>query len=687
MYVFNYKYSAFRTNMHGSVCLFSKYLDHLLNGENLEELDISSASSTDNIFSNKQTLSTGWLGTCPVVNFYDTIYLNYSSQLTSLVNEFTSEHKTLLDNYEALNSLLDNLFTIKNTTVSRPSSITGGLTPKCESEFSDRTNTNTIGGKINSNILNKLKPNLEVLNTTIKNYIMSYQNNDAFKRSVDDAYQNYVNFDQAVATASNVMNTKILDLKDYFLSLQFNLMFFTWGYVLFFVLTIFFYILYICKESNFLWYIIIILVHLLLIMMLIEVFLSSFFIQVRSICNIIPKAMEFIFSGSYMLSGNTASYPAKFGTGNINMTMMFSSCIDGSGDLNSLFSISDNSNSLSNLKNSVTNLYLQIKEMIDNSNVATRSYDNIDNSIIYNTIINLQTMKNNIYMATEGFGEDDIFNILRNIRTYLDKQNCSMTNEYFVIKAEDCPSGSVQTTTIRDVSGVIHCYVIPNLYSSSEASYTNAGCQEANRYINLAIPFIKEIISIVDQRLLLMTVFDYGYSQTFSNLYNEIISLSNKINSTYDLLNSNMDPSSISNCGSARFDLIDFCDLIGDTTRYDAKIVVIFSAFIGCFGYFMLYSFLVVINSYTYNENDYEDDDYVNNSYKNKNKLRNINNNVYKAKPIKRETVDDEEEEEEEEDTKKKKLNNNKKNKIPIKTGQKVEMSYLSKNNDDSDSS
>ena len=29
--------------MHGSVCLFSKYLNHLLEGENLEELDISSA--------------------------------------------------------------------------------------------------------------------------------------------------------------------------------------------------------------------------------------------------------------------------------------------------------------------------------------------------------------------------------------------------------------------------------------------------------------------------------------------------------------------------------------------------------------------------------------------------------------------------------------------------------------------
>ena len=46
--------------MHGSVRLLSKYFFHFLNGENLEELDISSASGTDNIFSNKQILSTGW---------------------------------------------------------------------------------------------------------------------------------------------------------------------------------------------------------------------------------------------------------------------------------------------------------------------------------------------------------------------------------------------------------------------------------------------------------------------------------------------------------------------------------------------------------------------------------------------------------------------------------------------------
>ena len=675
--------------MHGAVCLFSNYMEHLLNGENLEELDISSASSSDNIFSNQNTLSTGWKGTCPLVNFYDSIHSNYSTQFNSLVNIFTSQHNSLLDSYNAINSLFDTVFTIKTTTVSRPSAIYGSLTPKFESEFSDRNNKDTIGGKIYSDFLVKIKPYVEILNTTIKNGINNFEKNDEFTKNLDWAYENFVNFDQTVADASSVINKYMIDLKDYFLTWQFNLMFFTWGFMFFFVLLIFFYIIYnCCKESNFLWYIIIILVHILLILMLLEILMSSFFGQFRLICHEIPKAMNFIFTGTYITSGNSASYPAKFGTGNTNMTTMFTHCLNGNGNLTNLFLSSNNISSLNSLRNTITNLYLQIKQIVENSNLVTTSYNNLENSLIYQTILNLETTKKNIYMATEGFGEDDIFTILRNIRTYLDFENCSMTEEYYVVREADCPYGSVQMTTLKNVSGIVHCYVIPNLYSGSQVSYSNAGCQTANRYINLAIPFIVELKSMLDYRSMIMQMFQIGYSSLYNSLYNEITALSNYINSTDDLINSNKDESSIANCGSVRFDLIDFCDLIGDTTEYDAKIVLIFSAFVGVFGYVMLYFFLVVINSFTYNENDYDDDDYVKDSSKNKNKIRNINNNVYKAKPIKRETVDDEEEEEEDEkEDIKKKMNNKTKNKIPVKTGQKVEMSYLSKNNDDSDSS
>ena len=673
--------------MHGSVCLFSKYFKHLLEGEDLDELDISSASSSDNIFTNQKTLSTGWTGTCPLVNYYDTIYSNYSSGLNNLTNIFSSDHNTLLNSFEATQNIINNLYTYRTISSTRPSGSTASLLPKCEYEFSDKTNNSLIGGQIYSNFTDKLKANLETLNSTIKNGIINYEANDQYKISLDGAYENFVNFDKAVATASTVMNKRMIDLKDYFLSVQFCLMFFTWGYMLFFWATIFFYVCYLFNKNSIFWYLIIILIHLLLAMMLVEIFLSAFFGQIRLICHEIPRAIRFIFTGNYIVSGNSASYPAKFGTGDANMTKMFTTCLNGDGDLVNLFLTSSSLSSLTVLRNNITNLYLQVKQIVDNSNLATNNYNNIQNSILLKTILNYQTMKDNLYMVTEGFGEDDINNILRNIRTYLDFSNCSMTEEYYVVREADCPSGSVILTNIQAITGVIHCYIIQNLGSSVKASYTNAGCSTANTYINLAIPFINEINNIVEYRLFLLQGLQISHSNTFSALSNEITSISEKINSTYDILNSDSDSSAISNCGSVKFDLIDFCDFIGDTTEYDARIVVIFSAFIGVFGYVMLYSFLVVINGFSYNEHD-NDDDYENDYGKSNNKIRNINNNLYKPKQIKRESLnEEEEEEEEEEDNKKKPLNNKRKPNIPVKTGQKVEMSYLSKNNEDSDSS
>ena len=134
-------------------------------------------------------------------------------------------------------------------------------------------------------------------------------------------------------------------------------------------------------------------------------------------------------------------------------------------------------------------------------------------------------MENNLYMATEGFGDDDIFNILMKIRTYLDYENCSMTSEYYVIREADCPSGSTKlTTSIYNTTGVNHCYIIQNLTSTTQAAYANSGCQTANTYINLAIPFIKEIYSNVVSRSVLLQSYQNSYSNTFKALYNEITS-------------------------------------------------------------------------------------------------------------------------------------------------------------------
>ena len=146
--------------MHGSVCLFSRYLNNLLEGENLDELDISSASSSNNIFSNQNSLSTGWKGTCQLVNQYNDIYSDYSTELNSLNALMTTNLNELLNYFSVTNSLLTNLFTANFITSSRPSGSTASLLPKSEYEFSDMTNTSLIGGKIYKDFVDNLLANL-----------------------------------------------------------------------------------------------------------------------------------------------------------------------------------------------------------------------------------------------------------------------------------------------------------------------------------------------------------------------------------------------------------------------------------------------------------------------------------------------------------------------------------------------
>ena len=146
--------------MHGSVCLFHKYLDHLLEGENLEELDISSYGSSDNIFSGTKSLSSGWNGTCTLINQYDTIYNNYTSELTSLINIFSSEHSNLMSLFNTSQTNMNNLYSNKYISSTRPSGATTSLMAKCDSEFSDRTNVSTVGNKIYTDFVNKLQTNI-----------------------------------------------------------------------------------------------------------------------------------------------------------------------------------------------------------------------------------------------------------------------------------------------------------------------------------------------------------------------------------------------------------------------------------------------------------------------------------------------------------------------------------------------
>ena len=654
----------------------------------MNELDISTASSTDNIFVNQKSLSTGWTGTCPILQLFSSVQTDYTSQISSLSTAISSTHTNTMNSYDATSELMDDIFTVSKITEIHPSGSTHVLIPKFESQFNDKSNTSLIGGEIYYDFNNKLKSYIEEQDKNIITKVNNLINTDSFKTSIDSAYTNFVNFDNTVATAANVMNNRMLDLKDYFLTLQFLLLFFTWGYLLIFVAIIVLYIIYACEGYEIVYYIIFVLVNVLFVFILVEIFLASFFGQVRLICHEIPRAINFIFTGTYMVSGNSASYPAQFGRGNSNMTKMFTTCLNEDRDLTNLFITSKDLSSLSSLQSDVSNLYNQISNSTYESNLILNNYDSIKSSAFLKGIYELELMKNNLYLASEGFGDDDIFNILSNIRSNLDNENCSMTYEYYVIKESDCPSEGIKPNTIYSTSGQYHCYIIQNLLDGAKASYTGSSCD--NNYINTAITFIKQINTLLDSRLTKLKNLQISYSDSFRNLSNEVYSTSQALNSTYSLLNNNLNKASnISNCGSSRYDLIDFCDLIGDTTEYDARLIVIFSSFIGVFGFVLLYSFLVVLNGYRErdNDNDNDYDDYGYNYGKN-NKKRKINININKSKPSResRDYDDDEEEDEDDNDNDNRKSFKKKRGKTPLKSGQKVEMSYLSKNNEESDS-
>ena len=668
--------------MHGSVCLFSKYLQHLLEGENLDELDISSASASNNVFRDKKSLSTGWVGTCPILESLSTVQNSFNQEVSSLKTIISSSHPNTISAYEEVTNSINNLYIINSMTAARPSGLTDKLIPVFENEFKDKTNEKTIGGAIYKDYTTKLTPFYNELNNNVLKEMNTIASSNSLKDMVDTAYSNFQNFDNTVATASNMMNTRILDLKNYFLTLQFLLMFFTWGFLLFFVILVVIHIIYIVKEYDILYYVIIVLINILFVIMLVEIFLSSFFGQVRLICHEVPRAMNFVFTGSYIVSGNSASYPASFGRGEKNMTMMFKTCLNDNIDLLSLFISSDYVNTLISAQNRVENLYNNISDVITKSNIMTNDYDSIQNTFILKGIMKLELMHDNLFLASEGFGEDEVTNILSKIRQNLDSVNCSLKEENYVVRESDCPSGSTILNKITYIQGEVHCYVIQKLVSETSASYSPTGCD--NNYINKAIRFITELNLLLENRIVGLKTFLDIYSAAYKSISDEVTSLSDILKTSHSVINKNLyTAKNISNCGSSRFDLIDFSDFIGKTTEYDARLVVIFAAFMGVFGFVMLFSFLVVINGVNVKDND--DEDYGYGNFRNKNIKIKVNKPIPKKINSNYYDKDDDNIGEDNLENNNSNYKNDVKNQS--KTGQKVEMSFLKKNSEDYDSS
>ena len=435
---------------------------------------------------------------------------------------------------------------------------------------------------------------------------------------------------------TNFINDKKMILNFF----NFMFLFITSAFLIVMVCLIIFFIVFECKKYKCLYYFIIAFVNLMLLLALWEIVLSGLFQAILFFCRESPRVMKFIFTEDYIINGNTENYPPKFGYKDPIQTELFSECLNGGGDLFQKFVSNTKLYSLlsqtENIKSNINDLFNNIIKEINNGNMLTNPYYNYYNyTYIYSSILKLEEMYNNLYLVSDNFGSDNIRNIINNIRNNLDNSTCSMTYEYYVIKKSDCPRYSFILNEISSTTDyVYHCYVIQDLISSTKANYAASECN--NDYINTAIVFIKEISNLLLKRIEQLKEIQNYYILTWNNIYSEMKSINNSLNSIQYLLNNEINNTlPMGNCSSVKFDLIDFSDFISNKIAYKIKIMIIFSALSGGLGFLLFYSVLLIIrrirdnNYYKYKENSGYGNNLINNYSKlsqnnKKSKLRKI---------------------------------------------------------------
>ena len=608
-------YSSFRYNFHGSVCLLSKFFQHFLEGENLYELDLNNYNDIDgNSFDYTTSLSSNWKGTCDLLEKITYFKNNYTNDLSILnttleISSCSSDtlcHKNTLNYFQTTSNLIDQLSTIKSISSQRPSGSIGQLTPNFELEFQNMSDLNTLGGIIYDNYVDNLMINMFSLGI-IQFYSTEYIYNYGLNNELNEEYKNLMNFDKTVATAASIIMTNFINDKKLILNFfQFMFIFIFTGYLGTLVCIIIFLIVYQVEKYHHLYYFLIGFINLCVIFSLWAIVLGALFQGIRLFVRESPRVMQFLFTDDYILNGNTDAYPAKFGYNDQNQIDLFSTCLNGNGDLLSNYL---NKNKLNNILTQTKyildmayELYLDINTQIQNSNLIKNSYNVISNSsYLYSSITKLEEIKNNLYLASDGFDADDIREIINTIRTNLDSASCQMTFEYYVIKKSDCPKYSILLTEITNtVENIYHCYVIQDLVSGTRAQYTGTSC--GNEYIN--------------------------YVLTYNNMYAEISQINSTFTRIADLLNNEINNNyPTANCSSIKFDLIDFCEFMYDKIGYKLKIMIIFSCLSGMLGYVALYAILLILNKI--NENVYYSNE--------KNYLLNYQgyNSIYKERNIK----------------------------------------------------
>ena len=399
------------------MCLLSKFFQHFLEGENLYELDLKNYNDIDgNSYSLTSSLSSNWKGTCDLIeklNYFKNNYTNTLSILnttleTSSCSSDTLCHKNTMNNFETTSNLIEKLDTINSISSARPSGNSTQLTPIFELEFQNRSDLNSMGGIIFNNYINNLVADisdLEIIQLGATAYINYYE----ITNELNDEYKNIMNFDKTVSSAASIIMTNYINDKKLILNFfQFMFIFIFTGYLGTLTCIIIFLIIYQLEKYRCLYYFLIGFINLFVIFALWAIVLSALFQGIRLFVRESPRVMKFLFTEDYILNGNTDAYPPKFGYQDQTQINFFDICLNGNGDLlsnylnkNKLIDILTITQNILGLSH---NLYSNINTDIQNSNLIKNSYDILNNeSYLYSSIIKLEEIKNNLYLASEGF--------------------------------------------------------------------------------------------------------------------------------------------------------------------------------------------------------------------------------------------------------------------------------------------
>ena len=300
---------------------------------------------SNSVFGYTTSLSSNWKGTCNLIEeitYFKNNYTNNLSLLNSTMQTSTCAsnvicHKSTQDYFDLTYQLIEELKNTSSITSTRPSGLTTTLTPIFEQEFQNFSDLNTIGGLIYNNFTNNLLINflgLELLQLYGEEYSNSYGLSD----DLNNEYNNILYFDRTVSSAASIIMANYISDKKLILNFfQFMFIFIFTGYLGSVTCVIIFLIIYECEKYSCLYYYLIGFLNLCMIFAVWAVVLGALFQGIRLFVRESPRVMRFLFTEDYILNGNTDFYPPKFGYKDQTQIDLFTSCLNGDGDLLSNF--------------------------------------------------------------------------------------------------------------------------------------------------------------------------------------------------------------------------------------------------------------------------------------------------------------------------------------------------------------